>query len=277
VEDFYNTRNPHAGEYHFIGDYIVPTNKRRIVIYIAHGPIATARKISRIYYKLPVNPIYANMFDADAEPGETLPAEGPLFKLFDVPAEHTASTLIDVIIEEVGRGSEEGHLALWTSEVTRVDAIGRAAGETFPRRRAANKIVSYWMPMRRNVMEILTTAGIKFPGAAAAPAVGAPAVAAVNAPAVGAPAVAAVGAPVVDAPEVAAVDAPAVGSRTSSFGGTPGRSSSGTRRRRLAERLRRKTRTKSNSDPSRLTEYYTDPATGKRMRRRRPNSDPRED
>ncbi len=252
VEDFYNTRDPHREEYHLLGDYIVPTSKRRIVMYVAHGPIATARKISRIYYKLPVNPIYANMFDADAEPGETLPADGPLFKLFDVPAEHTASTLIDAIIAAVGAGPEEGHRALWASEVARVDAIGRAAGETFPRRRAANKIVSYWMPMRRNVMEILGAAGITLPGAAA-----------------GAAAPAAAGA--------AGAAGAGAASRTSSFGGTPGRSSSGTRRRRLAERLRRKTRTKSNSDPSRLTEYYTDPATGKRMRRRRPNSDPRDE
>lgn len=272
VEDFYNTRNPHREKYHLLGDYIVPTNKRRLVMYVAHGPIDTARKISRIYYRLPVIPFYANMFDADAEPDETLPADGPLFKLFDVPAEHTASTLIDAIIAEVGRESEEDHLAPWTSEIARVNAIGKSERESLPRRRAANKLINFWTPLRGIIMEIIGAAGIILPDAAAA---------AVNAGAGG------VGA----------------GSRTSSFGGTPGRSSSGTRRRRLAERLRRRTRTKSNSDPSRRTPpniYNTvlrttrpvhhndniftlrnisnsEPEIIKRVRRRRANSDPKDD
>jgi hypothetical protein len=241
LEEFYNTRNPHVGEYHLVGDYIVPTNKRKIVIYVAHGPLETARKISRIYYMLPVNPIYANMFDADADPDKTLPSDGPLFHIFDIPADHENATAF--VVADIAGVPAASRLSPWTNEFTRLEAISASEEETFARRRGANKVVSYWTPMRRNIMETLRAVGIKLPGAAAAAA------------------------PAVEG----------AGSRTSSFGGTPGRSSTNTRRRRSAERRRRATRRKSTGDPNRLTEYYTDPATGKRMRRRRPNSDPKDD
>lgn len=253
LEDYYNTENPGRTEdYYLIDTYIVPTNKRRIVMYVAHAPLATARKVSRIYYEMPVNPIYASMFDRDAEPGETLPSVGPLMVTHDVPEEHTVSTYINAVIAAVGRGPESGHLSLWKNEFDRLDAIGKDIHETFGRRSAANKLISYWTPMRRNVMEILSAVGIKPP--AANGSLPSPWHSPASASPVGAGA--------------AAVLGPA---------GSPGRSSTASRRRRSAERRRRATRRKSNSDPTRLTEYNTDPVTGKRYRRRRPNSDPKDD
>jgi hypothetical protein len=56
------------------------------------------------------------------------------------------------------------------------------------------------------------------------------------------------------------------------------RSSSSSRRRRSSLRRRRATRRKTTSDPINLkpkNHFNTDPVTGKRYRRRQPNSDPK--
>lgn len=246
LEDFFNTQDPgRAEDYYLIGDFVVPRNKRKVVMYVAHAPLATARKVSRIYFVLPVSPIYVHAFDDDAEPGVTLPSEGPLLHTFDVPADRTAAGFVDAIVAEVAAGPEEGRLASWSAEITRMRTIGETPGETFPRRRAANRVVQFWSPLRTRIMEILTEVGINVPHAGRLPSPWRPAAAAAS------PANAAVAAPV--------------------------RSSSSARRRRSSLR-RRMTRRRSTSDPINTRPkniYNTDPVTGKRHRRRQPNSDPK--
>jgi hypothetical protein len=249
LEDFFNTQNPgQIEDYYLIGDFVVPRNKRNIIIYVAHEPLGTAQQVSRIYYTLPVNPIYAPIFDEDIEPGETLPSAGPLLHTFNIPVGYSATTFVDAIIADVATGPEEGRLASWTSEIARMRTIGETAGESFSRRRAANKIIHFWTPMRKSILDILHEVGIKIhndegrlPSPWRSPA---------------------------------AVITPAASPVL------PVRSSSASRRRRSSQRRRRATRRRTTSDPTNLRPkniYNVDPVTGKRVRRRRAESDPRND
>ena len=248
LEDFFNTQDPGRTEdYYLIGDFVVPRNKRKVVIYVAHAPLGVARKISRIYYVLPVNPIFAHVFDDDVEPGETLPGEGPLLHTFDVPADRTAAGFVDAIIADVAAGPEEGRLASWSAEIARMRTIGETPGESFPRRRAANKVTQFWTPLRTRMMEILHEVGIKAP---------------TNAGRLPSP-----------------WRSPAAAASSVNAGpAAPVRSSSASRRRRSSLRRRRMTRRHTTSDPANTRPkniYNTDPVTGKRYRRRQPNSDPK--
>lgn len=252
LEDFFNTQDPGRTEdYHLIGDYVVPRNKRNIVIYVAHAPLATARKMSRIYFVLPVSPIHANMFDDDAEPGATLPSAGPLLHTFDIPDDHTAPEFINAIIAEVATGPEEGRLASWTSEISRVRTLAETAGVPFPMRRGASKIAQFWSPLRASILDILHKVGIKVPSAAGElPAPWRPAAAALSA-----------------APSPAAPVATSSSERR--------RRHSSQRRRNAAAAARRTVR-RITGDPSNGLGYVRDPVTGKLTRRRRPNSDPKD-
>jgi hypothetical protein len=250
LEDFFNTQNPGQREdYYLIGDFIVPQNRRKIIMYVAHEPLATARKVSRIYFTLPVNPDYTHMFDHAVGPGETIPSMGPLLHTFDVPDEYTAATFVDAIIADVADGPEEGRLVSWNTEISRVRAVSETAGTTFLVRRTASKLTQFWLPMRASIMNILQEVGIKIPNEAG------------RLPSPWRPASAA---------SASSVPSPTALVRSSS--------SSSRRRRRSSHRRRRATRRKTTSDPDNLKpkEYFNiDPVTGKLLRRRQPNSDPK--
>jgi hypothetical protein len=250
LEDFFNTQNPgQTDDYYMIGDFIVPQNRRKLIIYVAHEPLATARKVSRIYFTLPVDPAYTHMFDNVVGPGETIPSMGPLLHTFDVPDEYNAATFVDAIIADVAAGPEEGRLVSWNTEISRVRAVSEMAGTTFLVRRTATKLTQFWSPLRTRIMDILQEVGVKIPNEAGR----------LPSP--------------WHSPAAAAAVATAITSPTALI-----RSSSSSRRRRSSLRRRRATRRKTTSDPINLkpkNHFNTDPVTGKRYRRRQPNSDPK--
>jgi hypothetical protein len=251
LEDFFNTQNPGQTEdYYLIGDFVVPQNRRKIIMYVAHEPLVTARKVSRIYFTLPVDPAYSNMFDHVVGPGETIPSMGPLLHTFDVPDEYTAATFVDAIIADVADGPEEGRLVSWQTEISRVRAVSETAGTTFLVRRTASKLTQFWSPLRTRIMDILHEVGINIPNEAGR----------------------------LPSPwRSAAVAAAGI---EGSVPNAPVRSSSSNRRRRSSQRRRRTTHRKTTTDPTNLKPkdfFNTDLVTGKRLRRRRPNSDPKDD
>lgn len=244
LADYFNTEDPGRTEhYHLIGDYVIPHTKRSIMLYVAHSPLASARKITRVYYVLPVNASHAPMFDKTG----LIPSEGPLLHTFDVPAEYpTASAFVEAIVADSATGPANRRFTSWDTEIERVKRIAETPGETFLNRRTATKLVQFWSPLRESIMKVLKHVKIILPGATAAPW----------------------------------RHHSASSSRTSSPTNMPAalaRSSSGSRRRRSSERRRRATRRKSTSDPVNLNPlgYVRDPVTGKLMRRRQPNSDPK--
>jgi hypothetical protein len=246
LEDFFNTQNPgQTDDYYMIGDFIVPQNRRKLIIYVAHEPLATARKVSRIYFTLPVDPAYTHMFDHVVGPGETIPSMGPLLHTFDVPDEFNAATFVDAIIADVADGPEEGRLVSWNAEIARVRAVSETAGTTFLVRRTATKLTQFWSPMRTRIMDILQEVGVNIPN---------------------------------EAGRLPSPWHPAAAAATITSPAALVRSSSSSRRRRSSLRRRRATRRKTTSDPNNLrprNHFNTDPVTGKRYRRRQPNSDPK--
>lgn len=240
LADYFNTEDPGRTEhYHLIGDYVIPHTKRSIMLYIAHSPLASARKITRVYYVLPVNASDAPMFD---EAG-LLPSEGPLLHTFNVPAAYpTASAFVEAIVADSATGPENRRFTSWGAEIERVKRVAETPGVTFFNRRAATKLVQFWSPLRESIMKVLRRVKIILPDAAAAPWHPRPA-----------------------------------SSSPTNMPVALNRSSSGTRRRRSSARRRRATRRKTTSDPVNLNPlgYIRDPVTGKLMRRRQPNSDPK--
>lgn len=240
LADYFNTEDPGRTEhYHLIGDYVIPHTKRSIMLYIAHSPLASARKITRVYYVLPVDASHASIFDE----ARRMPSEGPLLHTFDVPAAYpTASAFVEAIVADSATGPENRRFTSWGAEIERVKRVAETPGVTFFNRRAATKLVQFWSPLRESIMKVLRRVKIILPDAAAAPWHPRPA-----------------------------------SSSPSNMPVALARSSSGTRRRRSSARRRRATRRKTTSDPVNLNPlgYIRDPVTGKLMRRRQPNSDPK--
>jgi hypothetical protein len=247
LEEHFNTDDPGRTEvYHFIGDFVGPNNKRRAVFYVAHSDIATARRITRIEYVMPVAPIPAALlFGGDGV--ITLPAEGPLINIIDIPEGQTAQEYVAATIAATMDAAAPlpQRLALWDSEITRVEAIRDLEGENEVRRRAAANIIAFWMNMRRELLNSLYAVYIRVqrPGRELSPPLQSP-----NA--------------VVEAVNIDAPVAPVM--------------SESSERRRWRPR-RRSTPRRKTTDPSPLNRYDRDPVTGKRTRRRRPNSDPKDD
>lgn len=262
----------HRVDYHIIDAFVTKINVRKIMIYIAHGKLESARKVSSIYYTLPTDE-HDGSFFMGRTISHSLPSSGPIVKTFNVPERfETTTDFINAIVAETGANADKSiHIVAWGDEIENQEAIGRAPGPIGVRRNA-NRLARYMTEMREKVLKILCEVNIKVPGVeCVVPA----------APASASPAGGAGAAPV----------------------GSPGRSSTATRRRRSSARRRLMTRRKSNSDPARLTPpniYNTvlratrparhngniftlrnisnaEPGIIKRVRRRRSNSDPKDD
>jgi hypothetical protein len=231
-----------AEVFRLVGDFVGPNNKRRCVFYIAHGPIETARRLTRIDYTMPVGPISAVLlFGGDGE--STLPARGPDVTTVDVPADSTAAAVVAAAIAATAAGPAAERLAPWELEINRVSGVRDNPAESAVRRQGASNIVRFWQDMRRQVTDALFE-HVQRPGAVA-PASPPP------------PPPSPPGAP--PAPLIA--------------------TSSSERRRRSQRRRnaaanRNRTVRRATGDPNNGLGYTRDPVTGKLTRRRRPNSDP---
>jgi hypothetical protein len=226
--------------FQLIDDCVGPNNKRHTVFYVSHGPVATARRLTRMEYTLPVGPIPATlMFDGDGE--TTLPAIGPDFTTIDVPEGSTAAATVAAEIAATLGGPAAGRLASWSAEIIRVSAIRDNPAETPARRQGASNIIRFWEDMRPQVHAALFV-HVQQPGAAPL-------------------------APPLPAPEVVAEVEALV-------------SSSNENRQRRRSRTPRRNRNRSRSrrltdDPNNGLGYERNAVTGKLTRRRRPNSDPK--
>lgn len=225
--------------FQLVDDCVGPNNKRHTMFYIAHGPVATARRLTRMEYTLPVGPIPAIlMFGGDGE--TTLPAIGPDFTTIDVPEGSTAAATVAAEIAATLGGPAAGRLASWSAEIIRVSAIRDNPAETPARRQGASNIIRFWEDMRTQVHAALF---VHVQQVGAAPLASPPP------------------SPVVEAE----VEAPV---------GT----SSSERRRRRRSRTPRRNRSRSRrltGDPNNGLGYERNAVTGKLTRRRRPNSDPK--
>jgi hypothetical protein len=253
LAQYFNTEDPGRTEsYYLIDAYVFVHSKRSIVLYIAHAPLATARKITRIHYVMPVNALYAHLFHEEG----LVASEGPLIHTFDVPAEYpTAVGFVNAIVADSLTGPANRRMATWVSEMTRVRGIANTPEESFVRRSNATKILNFWTPLQTSIMGALRHVNIHVPDAAG------------HLP----------GPWRSPATSVSPANAPAPAMRTSS--GTRRRRSEERRRRLSSIRRRHAPRRKSTSDPDdvRVLGYRIDPVTGKVTRRRRPNSDPKDD
>jgi hypothetical protein len=224
--------------FHLVGDFVGPNNKRHVVFYVAHGPVATARRLTRVEYTLPVAPIPATlMFDGDGY--MTLPAIGPNFATIDVPEGSTAAATVAAAIAATLGGPAAGRLASWEEEIARVSGVRDNPVEPPPRRQGAINIIRFWEDMRPQVHAALFV-HVQPPGAA---------------------------------PLASPPPSPIVASLPQ----TPVATSSGERRRRNRSRTarRRSSTRRVTGDPNNGLGYQRDSVTGKLTRRRRPNSDPK--
>ena len=279
LEDHFNTEDPGRTEnYYCLGIFLPPRgNKRQLKIYITHSPRPRERKMTTMDYVMPVAPEFADTFGSPI--ARTLPSRGPTMQTHTLADDETTK---DFIFRTVGPLAEpENRMSPWKVEMTKAqrardtppdaDASEDTRHRMEERREKAGRFFEYWSAMYAPIMRTLGGAGIHVPGedGQLSPAWRSP------------------------ARSPAAAEMPAL----------PVRSSSATRRRRSSARRRRMTRRKSNSDPSRLTPpnvYNTVPkiarhtrrndniftlrnisninsAAVKRVRRRRPNSDPKDD
>ena len=231
--------------FRLVGDFVGPNNKRHCVFYVAHGPIETARRLTRIDYTMPVGPIPAVLlFDGDGE--STLPARGPDFTHVDVPDDSTAVAVVAAAVAATAGGAAADRLAPWGMEIDRVSGVRDNPAETAARRQGASNIVRFWQDMRRQVTEALFHF-VQRPGAALASPPPSP-----------------------PSPP-AAPPAPPVATSSSERR----RRSSQRRRNAVAAAARNRTVRRSTGDPNNGLGYERDPVTGKLTRRRRPNSDPK--
>lgn len=255
LEQYFNTEDPgRTDSYYLIDSYVVVHSKRSLVIYVAHAPLATARKISRIYYVMPVNPLHALLFNDVG----LIPSEGPLIHTFDVPEEYpTAVGFVNAIVADSLTGPANRHMAPWNSEMTRVRGIAESPAESFARRSNATRLMRFWGPMRESIMGALRHVNIRVPDAAG------------HLPAPWRSPVA----------SASPANAPAAAAAMRTSSGTRRRRSEERRRLSSARRRRHAPRRKSTSDPDdvRVLGYRRDPVTGKLVRQRRPNSDPKDD
>ena len=231
--------------FHYAGDFVGPNNKRRVVFYVAHGPLETARRLTRVDYVMPVGPIHAVLlFGGDGE--TTMSATGPDFSVIDVPEGQTAEATVAAEIAATAMLPAPQRLALWEAEIARITDMRDNPDETLPRRQTASNILRFWDQMRRDILAILFV-NVQGPGVALAP-----------------PA----------APPLPMIDAGPVAHVATSSSERRRRRDSARRRSRNANAARRTTR-RATSDPDNGLGYTRDPVTGKLTRRRRPNSDPK--
>jgi hypothetical protein len=247
VEEHFNTEDPGRTEnYYCVGIFVSPRgNKRQLKIYIIHSPLASERKVTTMDYVMPVAPEFADTFGSPI--ARVLPSRGPNMHAHTLVG---GETVKDFIYRTVGPLAEpENRMSPWSREMAHAQRIRNSPDQPESRRDNAGRFFAYWSAMYEPIMRTLGAAGIHVPheDGQLSPAWRSPARAASPA------------------------EAPAL----------PTRSSSATRRRRSSERRRRRlTSRKKNSDPTNIRpseRYNTDPVTGKKLRRRRPNSDPKDD
>ena len=243
---FYLEDPGRADVFQLVGDFVGPNNKRRTVFFIAHGPIATARRLTRVEYTLPVGPIPATLlFGGDGR--TTLPAAGPEFSTLDVPDGQTAAAVVAAAVAATAAGPIQQRLESWEAEIARVSGIRDNPAEPPARRQGASNIMRFWRDIRGQVLEVLF-ARIQRPEVAPPASPPPP-------------------------PPSPAVTPPAAPVATSSS--ERRRRNTLRRNRNAAAAVRNRATRRITGDPNNGLGYERDPVTGKLTRRRQPNSDPK--
>ena len=228
--------------FNLVGDFVGPNNKRRTVFYVAHGPVATAKRLTRMEYTMPVGPIPATlMFGGDGE--TTLPAVGPDFATIDVPDGSTAVATVAAEIAATLGGPVAERLASWDAELVRVATIRDNPAEQAVRRQGASNIIRFWEDMRPQIHAALFVHVQRVDAAPLASPMASP---------------------------LASPLASEVQALVSSSENRRRRNTLNRNRNRNHNRTRRVT-----GDPNNGLGYERNAVTGKLTRRRRPNSDPK--
>lgn len=224
-------------QFYLVGDYVGTKNKRQIYLYIAHAAPDKARVYTRVSYLLPVSQEAAPLFGED----DLIPAEGPTFEIVRIPADSTVES------EITRRLTTE---APWAAEIARVRGVYEAAEDGSKMKRAAKNVLLFWKDMRERVYDEIYSLYIRIRRTASG--------------------------------RMASSATPRATSkrRTSSRRHSSPRSVVGSTPRLSSARATYRRTTspayKSNSDPA-IQRLPRDPITGKIIRRRRPNSDPKDE
>lgn len=246
LEKEFNAEDPGRSEqFYLVADHIGTKNKRQLILYISHAAPETATKYTRVSYKLPVSAEASPLFGGEGD--EIIPSEGPTFETHTI----NPGSLMTAI---AAHNREE---APWATEIQRVRGVRDGAEEGSKMRRAANNVLKFWAESRDHVFDEVYYISIRIRRTLSG--------------------------------RSASSSTPrrTTSRRITSRNGKPrslkvssykpwsaratARASSSYQRSRTSSAKR-----KPNSDPS-VARLPRDPVTGKIIRRRRPNSDPKDE
>lgn len=224
-------------QFYLVADHVSTKNKRQIYLYVAHAAPEVARAYTRVSYVMPVSPEGAPLFGGD----DLMPADGPTFETVRIPAGSTVDA-------EIARRSTNE--APWAAEIARVRGVYDSAEDGSKVKRAAKNVLVFWKDMRERIYDEIYSLYIRIRRTASGRAAS------------------------------SATPRATSKRRTSSRGHSGPRSvvKSSSRLSSARATYRRTTSPayKSNSDPA-IQRLPRDPVTGKIIRRRRPNSDPKDE
>jgi hypothetical protein len=143
LEKEFDAEDPGRSEQHYlVADHIGTKSKRQLTLYITDKDPEKAKKYVRVSYKLPVSAEGSPLFDGDGD--EILPAEGPTFTTVEVPAGSS-------VVAEIAKHLENE--APWASEIERVQGVYESAKEGSKIKRTAKNIIVFWKEMRERVYD----------------------------------------------------------------------------------------------------------------------------